>query len=153
MMSFSTSFLVPSLSIISSNTFRPPYSLSFVSVLSSSSAFCAAFCAATLAADRNVDRLGDSSSSGFSGGVDSHLLLLLSLLLSSSAAAATFVAALIAADHIDRLVGDSGSSSSLLLGLLLLLSFGNADMLRLPSSVVVVVAGFYACGQTVFFFV
>jgi hypothetical protein len=94
--------------------------------LSSSSAFRAAFCAATLAAGRNVDRLGDSGSSGSSGGVDSHLLLLLSLLLSLSAAAATFAATLIAADCIDRLVGDSGSSSSLLLGLLLLVSFGNA---------------------------
>jgi hypothetical protein len=108
------------------NTFCPPHSSSSVSVLSSSSAFRAAFCAVTLAADRNVDRLGDSGSSGCSGGVDSHLLLLLSLLLSSSAAAATFAAALIAAGRIDRRVGDSGSSSSLLLGLLLLLSFGNA---------------------------
>jgi hypothetical protein len=125
-MSFSTSFLVPSISIISSKTFRP-HSSSSVSVLSSSSTFRAAFFAATLAADRNVDRLGDSGSSGCSGGGDSHLLQLLSLLLSLSAAAAaaTFAAALIAADRIDRgLVGDSGSSSSSLLELLV--SFGNA---------------------------
>jgi hypothetical protein len=122
LMSFSTSFLLPSLSIISSNTF-PPYSSSSVFVFSSSSAFRAAFFAATLAADRNVDRLGDSGSSGCSGGGDSHLLLLLSLLLSSSAAT-TFAAALIAAGHIGRLVGDSGSSSSSLLELLV--SFGNA---------------------------
>jgi hypothetical protein len=90
----STSFLVPSLSIISSKTFRP-HSLSSVLVFSSSSTFRAAFFAATLAADRNVDRLSDSGSSACSGGGDSHLLLLLSLLLSSSAAAATFAAALI----------------------------------------------------------
>jgi hypothetical protein len=153
LMSFSASVLVPSLSIISFNTFCPPHSSSSLSVLSSSSAFRAAFCAVTLAADRNVDRLGDSGSSGCSSGVDSHLLLLLPLLLSSSAAAATFAAALIAANRIDRLVRDSGSSSSLLLGLLLLLCLVMLVMLRLPSSVVVVVANFYICDQTVFFFV
>jgi hypothetical protein len=121
-MSFSTSFLVPSLWIISSKTFRP-HSSSSVSGFSSSSAFRAAFFAATLATDRNVDHLGDSGSSGYSGGGDSHWLLLLSLLLSSSAAA-TFAAALIAADPpINHLVGDYGSSSLLLA---LLLSFGNA---------------------------
>jgi hypothetical protein len=79
-MSLSVSSLVPSLSIIACNTF-PPHSSSSVLVLSSSSAFCAAFFAATLAANRYVDRLGNSGSSGCSGGGDSHLLLLLIQLL------------------------------------------------------------------------
>jgi hypothetical protein len=128
-------------------------SSSSLSAFSSSSACRAAFFAATLAADRNVDRLGDSGSSGCSGGGDSHLLLLLSLLLSlsaSAAAAATFAAALIAADRIDCL-GDSGTSSSLLA---LLLSSGNAGN---AATIVICRRGgcrhIYACGRMVVFFV
>jgi hypothetical protein len=104
--------------------------------------------------------LGDSGSSGVG---DSHSLLLL-LLPSCSYAAATFAAALIAADHnVNHLLDDSGDSGRVVIPRRWVQAVVlpchcyrcccRLIILRLPSSVVAVVADIYACGQTVAFFV